>query len=237
MKKQLKNIVEKYFIDKSIDLSALSLEILKTKDEKFGDYTTNVAMKMSKQLSKNPIEIAEDIKVYLEQNHSELFDTITVTNPGFVNMFLSKDFILNEATKYFEENYKADFQETGNKINYEFISANPTGDLHIGHARNAIVGDITTRLMEYVGDTVDREYYINDAGNQINTLAESVYYYVCEEQDIQGTLTKESVGYHGDEIVEFAKLISKEIDFTNLSQEEGIEKLKEVSKEYFLERI
>jgi arginyl-tRNA synthetase len=175
MKNSLSNLFVDYFNKNNFsDLS--KIEVLKTKDLKFGDYTTNLPLKISKDLGKAPMDVANEIRDFLIENFNSYFSEVTVTNPGFVNMFLTKDLLVENAINYFVESFKPNFNSIPKlKINYEYISANPTGDLHIGHARNAIVGDVVTRVLEYVGHNVDREYYVNDGGNQITVLAQSVY--------------------------------------------------------------
>ncbi len=215
------------------------IEVLKTKDKQFGDYTSNVSLRISKDLGKNPIEVAEDIKSYIEENFKEDFNEVTVTNPGFVNLFLSESFIVNAAMKFVDENYKPEFKQINKlNINYEYISANPTGDLHIGHARNAIVGDIVVRSLKYVGHDVFTEYYVNDGGNQMNVLAESVYFYYCEYKNIDCNLTAENVGYHGQEIKDFAQhLIDTGFNVEGETEEERISSVAQISGEHFLNTI
>lgn len=238
MKNYLSELIINYL--KSIKCPDNSIvEILKTKDLKFGDYTTNTPLRLSQMMNKRPMDIAEAIKIYLEENHSEDFEKITVTQPGFVNMFLSRETLVKNSLKFLNKKYKPNFEHIKKeKINYEFVSANPTGDLHIGHARNAIVGEISSRVLEYIGHNVFREYYINDGGNQINELATSVYFYLFPLLKIDSSLKKESVGYHGKEIISFSKdLFDKGFKFKGKNDEERIEELKDVSTKHFLEEI
>ncbi len=158
----MKNILAKPFISylESIGFEDKSvIEVLKTKDKQFGDYTSNVSLRISKTLGKNPMEVAEEIKTFIEENFNEDFDNVTATNPGFVNLFLSSSFVINSALRFRNEDFKPSFEHiTKKKINYEYVSANPTGDLHIGHARNAIVGDIVVKALRYIGHEVFTEY-------------------------------------------------------------------------------
>ncbi len=221
------------FEDKSI------VEIIKTKDTKFGDYTSNISLKLTRTLGKAPMDIAEEIKNYIVSNYNDVCKDVTVTNPGFVNIFLSDKFIVENAIKFLDDNYKPDFDSVEKKkVLYEFISANPTGDLHIGHARNAVVGDIVIKTLRYLGHEVDAEYYINDGGNQIKILAESVYYYFAKFQGIETKLTKESVGYHGEEIQSYAnKLIADGYKPEGETEEEKIKGMGEMSANHFLSVI
>lgn len=194
------------FEDKSV------IEVIKTKDVKFGDYTSNIAMRLTKALGKNPMDIANEIKEFFEANNGGDFKEVTVTNPGFVNMFLTKELLINVATKYLEEGYKPSFNTIKKKnINYEYVSANPTGDLHIGHARNAVVGNSTINALKYMGHNVRAEYWINDAGVQMKNLAESVYWFFAPLANIPfENLTEEAVSYKGEEIEDYGKQLAAE---------------------------
>jgi len=238
MKNLLQKILNEYL--KSIDFNNEKIiEVLKTKNIIFGDYTTNLSLKLSKKINKNPMDIASEIKNYLEKNYNKEFDDITITKPGFVNIFLSKELLIKNVLPFNDEKYKPDFSFVKkDKINYEFVSANPTGDLHIGHARNAIVGKVVSSVLEYIGHEIYREYYINDGGNQIKILAESVYYYLAPLKGVETTLTKEDVGYHGKEIIAFAeKLNSEGYELVGETQDERIVNLESISLKYFLDEI
>ncbi len=239
----MKSILSKPFISylESINFEDKTIvEVLKTKDKQFGDYTSNISLRLTKTLGKNPIEIAEEIKTFIEEKYPEDFKEITVTNPGFVNLFLSESFVTNNAINFLDENYKPEFEQIKKlNINYEFVSANPTGDLHIGHARNAIVGDVTINALKYIGHKVRTEYWVNDGGVQMNNLAESVYYYYAIAKGIQlEEISDESISYHGIEIEEYGnKLASEGFETKGESERERIESIKEVAGEYFLDRI
>lgn len=238
----MKNILAKPFISylESIGFEDKSVvEVLKTKDKQFGDYTSNVSMRISKALGKNPIEIAEEIKIFIESNFKDDFDQVTATNPGFVNLFLSSSFVINSALRFRDEEFKPSFDQVNKlKVNYEYVSANPTGDLHIGHARNAIVGDIVVRALKYIGHDVFTEYYVNDGGNQMTVLSESVYFYYAKIKGIDCALTEENVGYHGKEIIDYAQLLVDQ-GFEPIGETEAdkIESMKEEAGAYFLNVI
>ncbi len=239
----MKNILAKPFIayldsinfeDKSV------IEVLKTKDKQFGDYTSNVSLRLTKALGKNPMEIAEEIKTYIETNFNDDFNQVTVTNPGFVNLFLSEKFVVNNALKFVDENYKPSFNQINNiNINYEYVSANPTGHLHIGHARNAVVGDVTVNILKYLGHNVRTEYWINDAGVQMRNLAESTYYYYAEAANIPlENLTEEDVSYKGEEIKAYGKeLADQGYEAQGETQEDRINNMINLCGKYFLDEI
>ncbi len=214
-----------------------SIEIIRSKNSDFGDYSLNLALKLSKIKNKNPMDIAEDIKESISD--IEIFTDVNVTKPGFVNFKLKNNFLINSVNKFKDETFKPDFKIDKKKINYEFISANPTGDLHIGHLRNAVVGDIISNLLTYIGNIVDREYWINDSGNQITTMAESVYFYLAPLLGKECDLEKENVGYHGVEIIAYAKELAQDSkeQFLELTQQGSILKLSDIGVKHFLQRI
>lgn len=228
----------KYFLNEN-NLKE-EVEVLKTRDETFGDYTSNIALKLAKKMDNSPIEIAEKIKLFLDHNFKGDFKKITVTKPGFINFFLSKQILLSVSLKFIDENFKPKFLSIEQeKYNYEFVSANPTGDLHIGHLRNAVVGDITINLLTYVGHKVTREYWINDYGNQIVMMAQSVLFYLAKELNLSISLKKEDIGYNGEEIKDFAKYLASDKAelFKNKSEEEIILFIQELGVKYYLEKI
>ena len=151
------------------------IEVEATKDKQHGDYATNVAMVLASKLKMNPRKIAELIR----ENFSldEVIEKIEIAGPGFINFFIRESIwpSLLEAVVEGGSHYGKVDLGRGKKVQVEFVSANPTGPLHIGHARGAVVGDVLARLLSASGYAVSREYYINDAGNQMNNLGKSVY--------------------------------------------------------------
>ncbi|MDZ5761991.1 Arginine--tRNA ligase [Candidatus Cyrtobacter comes] len=141
-------------------------------NDSHGDFTTNIALAISKAISKNPIEVAKEIVKTIDDS---VFEKIEIAGPGFINFTLS----LSDWHKALEniinkENLFPDIGK-GRAVQVEFVSVNPTGPLHIGHARGAVYGDVLSNILEKTGFKVLKEYYINDAGKQIDTLAESLY--------------------------------------------------------------
>lgn len=204
----------------------------------FGEYSINLPLKLSKQLKENPMIIAEKIQKIIEKENNPLFEKVEVMRPGFINFFLSQESLQEEILKFFDENYKPTFDHLKkDKINYEYVSANPTGFLHIGHARNAIVGDITVKLLKYVGNEVYTEYYINDYGNQINNLTNAVNFYYQKALGNDVT-TFEEPQYKGKEIITYGELLAKEFgkEFELLNEENFLQ-LKEKTLTHFLEEI
>ena len=155
-------------IDSSIELSIDDIEVSLLFDEK-GDFTTNVALKLSKLLKQRPLDLAKSI---IENTSSNEFEKIEVAGPGFINFFLKDQSflkILNEGKRRFQD------QST---VNIEFVSANPTGPLHLAHGRGAIVGDVLSNLYQFFGHKVTREYYVNNTGNQINEFLSSILFHI-----------------------------------------------------------
>ena len=145
------------------------------RDPKMGDYSTSVAMRLAKQLHKRPTEIAEPIAEELRRTFPQA-KSVEVANPGFINFRISENSLTEVIGKIIEagDSYGQNDTGKGKKVLVEWESANPTGELHCGHARNAAWGDSICRLMETSGYDVLREYYVNDAGNQIVMLGESL---------------------------------------------------------------
>ena len=179
------------------------------KDPSLGDYATSAAMRLAKTLHKAPLMIAEEIVNDLKNNLSEA-KSIEVAAPGFINFRLSEDVLtanINEIIKAGDDYGKND---SGNheKVLVEWISANPTGDIHCGHARNASWGDAICRMMEASNYDVLREYYINDAGNQIVNLGESLISRYFEYFGKEYPLPED--GYHAEDVKEIAFKIAEE---------------------------
>jgi arginyl-tRNA synthetase len=141
-------------------------QILEPEFNKFGDYSTNLAFILAKKEKKNPKETAKKIKEKLNKK-KDIFERIEIANNGFINLFLNKKWLQKKLEVIIKEKeeYGRIKQEKPQKIQVEFISANPTGLLHLGHGRNAFYGDVLARVLEYAGNNVQREFYINDAKN------------------------------------------------------------------------
>ena len=179
------------------------------KDTTNGDYSTNIAMRLARALRKSPRDIANAIVSNIDLNEFHL-EKLDVAGAGFINLYLDKNYLNNVVFKILNEgdNYGNCDAGCGQKINLEFVSANPTGYLHVGHGRGAAYGDSLARIMRKAGFTVSTEHYVNDAGNQIHNLALSIYERYKELFGLECNLGDDS--YHGKEIIEIAKLIKGE---------------------------
>ena len=227
LKDLLKKAITNLGVDEDIDIV---VEIPKNKTH--GDYATNIAMVLSKKLKDNPMNIAEKLKNFL---NDELIETITIMPPGFINFNLNKDYLFKNINTILEEKNNYGKTNIGNntKINIEYVSANPTGTLHVGHARGATYGDSLSRILSFLNYDVTREYYINDAGNQMNNLGISIkvrYLNIC---NIKAKLPED--GYHGQEIIDIANKIYEQ--YGDQKQNEDVAFFKKYGLEILLKKI
>ena len=232
IKKELQEIIKASLDSNNIDFEESKIVIETPKEESHGDYSTNIAMMLTKILKKNPMDIANQIK---EGINSPIVDKIEIANPGFINFYLNKKRLFSELNKIINEDKNYGKSTIGNnkKIDIEYVSANPTGTLHIGHGRGATYGDNLARIMSYCGYDVTREYYINDAGNQMNNLGTSIKERYKEICGLECNLPED--GYHGKEIIDLAQKIYDK--YQNDKLEEDISFFKQVGLEILLNDI
>ncbi|MGD1006645.1 MAG: arginine--tRNA ligase [Ignavibacteriaceae bacterium] len=174
-----------------------------------GDLSSNAAMLLTKKLKRKPREIAEEIISKLEID-PEVIKKVEIAGPGFINFFFTKSFItrITKDILASEKSYGRSHKYAGKKANIEFVSANPTGPLTVGHGRNAVFGDTLANLLEWVGYSVDREYYFNNAGRQMRVLGDSVRLRYLE---LQGHSIEFPADYYqGEYIKDIAKSLSYE---------------------------
>ena len=183
-------------------------QISKTKNQMYGDYSSSSPLSLAKETGLSPIEIAKKIQQELKFD-KDFIEDISITNPGFINFKLSKSFyqsIINEVL--LNDKFGSNKSNDGKTANVEFVSANPTGPLTIGHGRNGVIGDIISNILEWNGYSVTREYYFNNAGRQMRILGESVKARYLEL--IGKPVSFPSGGYKGDYIKDIALKILKE---------------------------
>lgn len=208
------------------------------KDTRNGDYSTNIAMRLAKVLKKNPQIIATEIVEELKTKVASA-ESIEIAGPGFINFKMKKSSladVINTVIKqgdHFGENNDGN----GLKVLVEYVSANPTGTLHLGHARGAAWGDSVCRLLKASGYDVLREYYVNDAGHQIDTLGESLYARYREAAGLDFVLPED--GYHGADVRNIAQKLFEEkgTELLNQPEAEVLEFFKKTGRDMLLERI
>ncbi len=207
--------------------------IERSKDKLHGDYATNIALKSARLFKKAPIEVANIIISHLDLTG---IDKVEVAGPGFINFFMKHDSLQAIVSKIISEGDNfGKGEKNGTKINVEFVSANPTGTLHIGHARGAAIGDCICRMYDFAGYDVTREYYINDAGSQIDNLAKSLEARYRECLGLEFEIPQD--GYHGDDIKVVARQLHEQYGDTLLNKENALDFFKNLGIETMLGRI
>ncbi len=198
--------------------------------KEFGDFATNFAMQSARSLHCNPRVLAQYIVEHLTGGYVQKAE---IAGPGFINFYLNPDWVWDMLAEIVEagENYGNLSPVAGEKIQLEYVSANPTGPLHVGHGRGAAVGSALGNLLKAAGYQVEREYYINDAGNQMDNLARSVN---ARYLELSGrTCEFPEDGYHGQDIVETARrILNKYGDkFLQMEEAERLEQFKTIAYE------
>ncbi|MCK8490097.1 arginine--tRNA ligase [Paenibacillus sp. MBLB2552] len=201
------------------EIPAIVLEV--PKDKAHGDFATNAAMQLSRIAKKNPRQIAEEVLGKLDHGQAGI-EKAEIAGPGFINFTLSKSYLYPILLQVYREgeSYGRTGLGNGKKVQVEFVSANPTGSLHLGHARGAAVGDALCNVLDFAGYDVTREYYINDAGNQIVNMIKSIE--ARYRQELGQDVEMPEDGYHGEDIKGFAKeLVAEQGDkLLSMSEEE-----------------
>ena len=218
------------------DIPEIKVEI--PKDTKNGDYSTNIAMVLTKVAKRNPREIAQAIVDNLDTSKANV-KQVDIAGPGFINFYLDNQYLTAVIPEAINKGDKFGCAEESKNTNIllEYVSANPTGDLHIGHARNAAVGDSLANILIAAGYNVTREYYINDAGNQITNLARSIETRFFEAL---GDTSHEmpADGYNGKDIIEIGKdLADKHPEMKDYSDEERLKTFRQLGVDYEMDKL
>ncbi|MBC3104950.1 arginine--tRNA ligase [Staphylococcus haemolyticus] len=218
------------------DIPEIKVEI--PKDTKNGDYSTNIAMVLTKIAKRNPREIAQAIVDNLNTSKANV-KQVDIAGPGFINFYLDNQYLTAVIPEAINKGDKFGYAEESKNTNIllEYVSANPTGDLHIGHARNAAVGDSLANILIAAGYNVTREYYINDAGNQITNLARSIETRFFEAL---GDTSHEmpADGYNGKDIIEIGKdLADKHPEMKDYSDEERLKTFRKLGVDYEMDKL
>ncbi|MBR2567619.1 MAG: arginine--tRNA ligase [Paenibacillus sp.] len=208
------------------------------KDKTHGDLATNVAMQLTRIAKRNPRQIAEAIIENLETDSASIASA-EIAGPGFINFRMKRDYlydVIREAAERGSDYGRSSFGQ-GEKVQMEFVSANPTGSLHLGHARGAAVGDALCNVLDYAGYEVTREYYINDAGNQVMNLAYSIAARYKQALGQEAEMPED--GYYGEDIKGFAQeLVEEKGDsLLSLPEEESVKFFRQYGLEKELAKI
>lgn len=234
LKEQIKEMINSALNELSIEFNLESIVVEVPKKREQGDFSTNIAMQLTKVLKDNPRNIAEKIVEVLSKNTNEI-KTIEIAGPGFINIYLNDEYVFSGISNVIKqgENYGSSCIGKKEKIDIEFVSANPTGILHLGTARGAAYGSNLANIMSFAGYDVTKEYYINDAGNQIINLGVSLkerYKGLC---GLEENMPED--GYYGSEIIDIAKTIFDK--YGNSKLDEDLEFFKKVAVDYLLNII
>jgi arginyl-tRNA synthetase len=200
----------------------LEFVLERPRDAGHGDLATNLAMLLARRERTKPRDMAERVIAELRLP-SSLVSKVEIAGPGFINFWLAENQLAAAVAAILEQDraYGRSVEGAGLKFNIEFVSANPTGPLHVGHGRGAALGDAIASLYEWTGHAVTREFYINDAGVQIDRLAESLWARIRQEAGLAAEIP--DGGYHGEYLKENARqILAANPDFAQLPPEEGI---------------
>lgn len=240
VKRKLKEQIGKAAVQAGIcseaELPDIQLEA--PREKQHGDFSTNLAMQLARVAKQNPRQIAERIVKHFDPAEAQMIKA-EIAGPGFINLFMDKRVLHAIVPAVLEagERYGAIAIGGGRKVQVEFVSANPTGSLHLGHARGAAVGDALCNVLDFAGYDVSREYYINDAGNQVANLALSIEARYKQALGHEAELPED--GYYGDDIKQFAEeLVEQQGDrLLFLADDERAEFFREYGLTKELEKI
>lgn len=207
MKERIESILKEYLRLSGFPEVAFSIDFPKSKEH--GDFSANIALILSKHLKRNPKEIASEIIAYAHK-YENIFSKVETAGPGFINFFINESYYISVLEEILSQGYSfgKSVYGKGKRANIEWVSANPTGPLHAGHGRQVALGKAIANLLEWNGFEVTREYYYNDAGNQMNNLGKSVY--ARYMQIFEPGFPFPDDGYNGDYILDTAQKIYQE---------------------------
>lgn len=237
VKQTLIQEIEKSIQQANIVESIPEIKIEIPKDTKNGDYATNIAMVLTKLAKRNPREIAQLIVDHLDTEAAHV-KKIDIAGPGFINFYLDSSYlnaVIDQALEL-DTQFGRVAESKNKKILVEYVSANPTGDLHIGHARNAAVGDTLCNILDAASYDVTREYYINDACNQITNLAKSIEARYLQHLGQKAEMPAD--GYHGQDIKNIgADLAKKQPNLMDLSDDERLKTFRQLGVDYEMAKL
>ena len=205
---------------KDVDVNKINNDgpiVQKSPDSIKSDFGSSLPLRLAKSLKKPPLQIANNLNKFLNNNKPVFLDEITVVNPGYINFSINKKDIASKLKNIALEtnNLKKYFDKQNEKIQVEFVSANPTGPLHVGHIRGAVYGSALSKILSFYGYNLKNEYYVNDAGNQITEFGQSIL-----NQILKSNKNTTSDSYKGEYILDLANDIKKELNLNskNLTQ-------------------
>lgn len=236
LKQEIKEAVIKANLATEAQIPSVILET--PKEKAHGDYSTNMAMQLARVAKKAPRMIADEIIANFDKSKASI-EKIEIAGPGFINFYMNNQYVTELIPTILEQGEKYGESTVGNgqKVQVEFVSANPTGNLHLGHARGAAVGDSLCNVLEKAGYDVSREYYINDAGNQINNLAYSVEARYYQALGLDKAMPED--GYHGQDIIEIGKKLAEDFGdrFVHESEKERFDFFREYGLKYEMGKL
>ena len=236
LKEEIVASIEKAGLAAKEQIPEIILEV--PKDKSHGDYATNAAMQLARVAKKAPRQIAEELVAEFDKGKASI-SKIEIAGPGFINFHMDNSYLTDLIPTILQtgENYGQTNVGNNEKVQVEFVSANPTGSLHLGHARGAAVGDSLCNVLAKAGYDVAREYYINDAGNQINNLALSLEARYFQALGLPSEMPED--GYHGEDIIGFGKELAAEFGdrFVNDAEKERLEFFREYGLKKELEKL
>lgn len=236
LKQEIKDAVVKAGLAAEEQIPDVILEI--PKEKAHGDYSTNMAMQLARVAKKAPRMIAEELIAHFDSSKASI-EKIEIAGPGFINFYMNNSYLTDLIPAVLEAGDQYGETTVGNsqKIQVEFVSANPTGDLHLGHARGAAVGDSLCNILAKAGYEVSREYYINDAGNQINNLALSVEARYFQALGLEKEMPAD--GYHGEDIIGIGKKLADEYGdkYVHADEKERFDFFREYGLKYEMAKL
>jgi arginyl-tRNA synthetase len=236
LKEEIRAAVVKANLAAEDQIPDVILEVPKEKSH--GDYSTNMAMQLARVAKKAPRVIAEALIENFDRSKASI-EKMEMAGPGFINFYMNNAYLTDLIPTVLDAGEKYGETSAGGrqKVQVEFVSANPTGDLHLGHARGAAVGDSLCNILAKAGYDVSREYYINDAGNQINNLALSVEARYFQALGMDKAMPED--GYHGADIIGIGKTLAEEFGdkYVNVDDQERFEFFREYGLKYEMAKL
>ena len=236
LKEEIRAAVVKANLATEEQIPDVILEI--PKEKAHGDYSTNMAMQLARVAKKAPRMIAEALIENFDRSKASI-EKIELAGPGFINFYMNNAYLTDLIPTVLDAGEKYGETTTGGKqkVQVEFVSANPTGDLHLGHARGAAIGDSLCNILAKAGYDVSREYYINDAGNQINNLALSVEARYFQALGMEKAMPED--GYHGADIIGIGKTLAEEFGdkYVNVDEQERFEFFRDFGLKYEMAKL